>query len=146
MTQKLQNIQLLRDSEIIPTEKVLENALGKEAYAVYQELTKIITSTAFELNPQWNYYNDGKAWLCKVIYKKKTVFWLSVWEKQIKISLYFTEKTRPGVFELPINEKIKQTFRETKSIGKLIPLIFCIEKKEQLEDLKEVIKYKKGLK
>lgn len=139
-------IQLLRDSEIIPTEKVLENALGKEIFAVYKELTKIITSVEFELKPEWNFYKDGKAWLCKVIYKKKTVFWLSIWEKHIKTSFYFTEKTRSGIFELPIDEKIKQDFEETKIIGKLIPLILCIEKEGQLEDLKEVIKYKKGLK
>jgi len=139
-------IQLLRDSEIIPTEKVLENTLGKEIFAVYKELTKIITSAEFELKPEWNFYKDGKAWLCKVIYKKKTVFWLSIWENHIKTSFYFTEKTRSGIFELPINEKIKQDFEETKIIGKLIPLILYIEKEEQLEDLKEVIKYKKGLK
>lgn len=139
-------IQLLRDSEIIPTEKVLENTLGKEIFAVYKELTKIITNVEFELKPEWNFYKDGKAWLCKVIYKKKTVFWLSIWEKHIKTSFYFTEKTRSGIFELPINERIKQDFEEAKIIGKLIPLILCIEKEGQLEDLKEVIKYKKGLK
>ena len=139
-------IQLLRDSEIIPTEKVLENTLGKEIFAVYKELTKIITSAEFELKPEWNFYKDGKAWLCKVIYKKKTVFWLSIWENHIKTSFYFMEKTRSGILELPINKRIKQDFEDTKIIGKLIPLILYIEKEEQLEDLKEVIKYKKGLK
>ncbi|PKP08994.1 MAG: hypothetical protein CVU09_13085 [Bacteroidetes bacterium HGW-Bacteroidetes-4] len=37
---------------------------------------------------QWRYYNDGKAWLCKVSYKKKTVFWLSVWEAYFKVAFY----------------------------------------------------------
>ncbi len=139
-------IQLLRDPEIIPTGEVLENALGKEVYAVYAELIKTITGTEFELAPEWNYYKDGKAWLCKVVYKKKTVFWLSAWENHLKTSFYFTEKTRAGIFDLPIDEKIKQDFDETKVVGKLNPLTLCIDSPEKLEDLKEIIKYKKGLK
>ena len=32
---------LLRDKEIEPTDEVLENALGKELFAIYQELIQI---------------------------------------------------------------------------------------------------------
>lgn len=139
-------ILLLRESGTIPTEEVLENALGKKVFAVYEELIKTITGAEFELAPEWNYYKDGKAWLCKVIYRKKTVFWLSAWENHIKTSFYFTEKTRAGIFDLTVDEKIKQDFIETKAVGKLNPLILCIDTPEQLEDLKEIIRYKKGLK
>ncbi|MFZ4726382.1 MAG: DUF3788 family protein [Paludibacter sp.] len=137
---------LLRDSEIFPTAKVLENALGKECYDVYEELTKIITSAEFDLNPEWNFYKDGKAWLCKVIYKKKTLFWLSIWDKHFKTTFYFTDKTYHGVMELPIDEMIKQRFEQKTAIGKLIPLVLEIDKPEQLEDLKVIINYKKRLK
>jgi hypothetical protein len=81
-----------------------------------------------------------------VTYKNKTVFWLSIWEKQIKTSFYFTEKTYSGIFELPINERIKESFKESNPIGKLIPLTLCLDTVEQLDDLTELIKYKKGLK
>jgi hypothetical protein len=137
---------LLRDSEIFPTAKVLENALGKVCYDVYEELTKIITSAELDLKPEWNFYKDGKAWLCKVIYKKKTVFWLSIWDKHIKITFYFTDKTYHGVMELPIDEIIKQRFEQRTAVGKLIPLVLEIDKAGQLEDFKVIINYKKGLK
>lgn len=137
---------LLRDSEINPTNEVLENALGKDIFLVYEDLIEIITNVEFELKPEWNFYKDGKAWLCKVTYKKKTVFWLSIWEQHIKTGFYFTEKTRLGIFNLQINEKIMQDFEETKTVGKLFPLVLNIDKKRQLEDLKEIIKYKKSLK
>ncbi len=137
---------LLRDSEINPTNEVIENALGKEIFLVYQELIKIISDVPFELIPEWNFYKDGKAWLCKVTYKKKTIFWLSIWEKCIKTGFYFTEKTRLGIFSLQINEKIIRNFEEEKTVGKLFPLVLVLDKKWQLEDLKEIIKYKKSLK
>lgn len=139
------SIQLLRKEEVTPTEKVLEEALGKDIFEVYLILMQIIESE-FQLEIQWRFYKDGKAWLCKVIDKKKTIFWLSIWDRFIKISFYFTEKTRWGIYDLQINNQIKDKFKKVEAIGKLIPLILDIEKEEELADLAEIIKYKKNLK
>jgi hypothetical protein len=136
---------LLREEEIEPTDKVLESVLGKELFIIYQELIEIFTNE-FSLEPQWRFYKDGKSWLCKVVYKKKTILWLSIWENYIKTGFYFTEKTGIGVLDLDIDNKIKEVFEVAKPIGKLIPLIIDIDQQEQIKDLKEVVRYKKGLK
>ena len=136
---------LLREKEIEPTTGVLENALGKELYLIYQELIKTFTDE-FSLDPQWKFYKDGNAWLCKVVYKKKTILWLSIWENYIKTGFYFTDKTAIGVLELDIDNKIKEVFEVAKPIGKLIPLTIDINQQKQIKDLKEVIKYKIALK
>ncbi len=137
--------QLLKDQEIFPSEEVLKNALGV-IYSVYESLMKTITGTEYELTAEWNYYKDGKSWLCKVIYKKKTTFWLSVWEGYFQTGFYFTEKHLEGIAALDINKKIKEDFCQAKPIGKLIPMIFRISQKEQLGDLLKVIEFKKKLK
>ena len=118
----------------------------KRFFRFTKKIYETINGTEFELNPEWNYYNDGKAWLCKVSYRKKTVFWLSVWDTGIKTSFYFTEKTRQGVLELAISDEIKQRFRNATLIGKLIPLSMTILKEEHLSDLRKIIHYKKTLK
>ena len=138
--------QLLRDAGITPTMYVLENTTEKEIFSIYKKLYETINGSEFELNPEWNYYNDGKAWLCKVSYRKKTVFWLSVWDTGIKTSFYFTEKTRQGVLELAISDEIKQRFSNATLIGKLIPLSMTILNEEHLSDLRKIIHYKKALK
>ena len=135
----------LRDEGKEPTDKVLEHVLGKELFAVYQELMYLIKNE-LELDPQWRFYKDGKAWLCKIVYKKKTILWLSIWENLLKTSFYFTDKTRMGVLELDIDGKIKKSFSEADSIGRLIPLIVDIELKDQLNDLRTIVEYKKELK
>jgi hypothetical protein len=137
--------QLLREQNISPTGKVLEKALG-ESYPAFIELMEIIKGNKFGLVPEWKYYNDGKAWLCKVSYKKKTVFWLSVWEKFFKTGFYFTEKNCNGIFTLDIEDKIKKDFKQRKPIGKLLPLAISVTGKEQIEYLLKIIEYKKGLK
>jgi hypothetical protein len=140
----METIQL-KDPQILPTNEVLAEVLGN-SYQVFDELMKIITDPDFGLVVDWHYYNDGKAWLCKVVYKKKTVFWLSAWDKLFKTTFYFTEKNCSGIIEMDIDETIKKEFSERKSIGKLLPLTIEMKQKEQLPDLLKIIEYKKGLK
>lgn len=138
-------IMLLRDSSIEPTNDTLSKVLGKNVFEVYSELIKTISSE-FGIEHEWRYYKDGNAWLCKCTHKKKTVFWLSAWENHLKVSFYFTEKTGLAITDLKIDDEIKQTFQNAKRVGKLIPLILCLDKIEQLNDFKEITAYKKNLK
>lgn len=137
--------QLLRESEIYPSGEVLKNAMGN-SYAVFEKLTETVTGEEYGLNIVWNYYKDGKAWLCKVCYKKKTIFWLSVWEKIFKVAFYFTEKTSQGVMELDIENNIKETFKQNKHIGRLIPLVINVDRLEQVKDVIKISEYKMLLK
>jgi hypothetical protein len=135
---------VLTQPSISPTRKVLENALGK-SFAAYEELMSTI-SGKYDLVPAWRYYNDGKAWLCKVQYKKKTVFWLSVWNKYFKITFYFTARNIEAINKLDIDDSIKNDFTGNKAVGRLLPLSLTITKKEQLKDAFKIIECKKSLK
>jgi hypothetical protein len=136
---------LLNDPGTPPSEDLLKNVL-KSTYPAYEEMLKVITDTEYGLVPQWNYYKDGKAWLCKVGFKKKTVFWLSVWNGYFKAGFYFVERHCPGVLELDIDKSIKEEFKSKKPFGTLFPLAIEMRKKEQVSDLLKVIEYKKSLK
>lgn len=138
-------LQQLRDPEVLPTAPVIEQAL-QSSYKAFNRLMSIIETPDFGLISEWHYYNDGKAWLCKVVYKKKTVFWLSVWESYFKTTFYFTEKNSQGITELPIADEIIAGFLSAKPIGRLIPLTINIAHPEQVDDLLKIIDYKKTLK
>lgn len=138
-------VMLFRDAGIPPSAKTIEVGLGQDVYRVYKQLLEIM-DYELGLNAEWNFYKDGKAWLCKVSFKKKTILWLSVWENLIKISFYFTEKTIPGLLETDISSYITNTLHEAKKIGKLIPLTLGIQSSEQLADVRKIILYKKNLK
>src|SRR5690554_7812498 len=116
---------LLRDADVEPTDRVLEDILGKDIYKVYKALIDIITAK-YKLAYEWRFYKDGNAWLCKVTNKKKIVFWLSLWEIFIKTGFYFTEKTKGGINNLPIYIEIKEKFSSSVSICILFALCFDI--------------------
>ena len=121
---------LLKDQNVYPDKEVLEKALGN-SYQAYEELLKAVTAAEYGLVPEWRYYNDGKAWLCKVCHKKKTVFWLSVRDKSFRTAFYFTEKTGSGIALLDIDADIKKDFAGSKLTGKLIPLVIEIRSRKQ---------------
>ncbi len=134
--------QLLRDPGIFPDEGVLEDAL-KGSYPAFEQWIMMIRGPEFGLVPEWRYYNDGKAWLCKVVDKKKTVMWLSVWDGFFRVSFFFTEKHRDGIAALDIDEGIKAGFAAGKPVGKLIPLILDVRSSRQLPDALAVAGFKK---
>ena len=137
---------LLRDPDIFPSEQVLKEALGDDIYSILESFINTITNSEYGLTTEWRYYNDGKSWLCKVVYKKKTILWLSVWEGSFKVSFFFTEKHLEGIAALDIADSIKDEFAKTKPTGRLIPLIIDVKHNDQLQDIFTVIRFKKSLK
>lgn len=136
--------QLLTDPDQLPSNELFEVILSKQLLQTYLQIENIIS--AFGLNTEWRYYHDGKAWLCKITNKKKTIAWLSLWSDCIKTSFYFTEKTREGVMLLDIGNDIKTFFAQAKTIGKLTPLILIIKRPNQADDFKKIAEYKITLK
>ena len=135
----------LRNTEIFPSDRVLKDTLG-DVYDVLKSFLATITNEAYLLSFEWRYYNDGKAWLCKVQHKKKTILWLSVWEGFFKVSFFFTEKHLEAIAALDISEAIKTELASAKAVGRLIPMIFNINNASQLEELLTVVRFKTTLK
>ena len=136
---------LLRDPDIFPSEKVLQNALGESVHNVLASFLETITNEEYALSIEWRYYNDGKAWLGKVLYKKKSVLWLSVWDGLFKTSFFFTEKHLEKIAALDIAKTIKDEFAGAEPVGRLLPMIFDVSNQEQVKDLLTVVRFKKSL-
>ena len=136
--------QLLRDPQQKPDIKLFKIILNEQLYHVYEELQNILSEIG--LSSEWRYYNDGKSWLYKITYKKRTITWLSLWEYFFKASFYFTEKTRNGIMKLDIGDDLKSSFIEQRMIGKLIPLILKIDDPGKLRYFRRIAEYKISLK
>jgi hypothetical protein len=119
--------QLLRDRLLPPGDEVLLNPL-------YIALTE-------GWRPEWRYYNDGRAWLCKVGDGRKTIFWFSVWEGFFKVSFYFLERHLEGLEALNITHGTL-----AKEWGKMLPLIFDVRDAEPVAEISRVAEFKKKAK
>ena len=150
----MQEIQLLRDSIIEPTSVVIAECLSSanNAYVEFQSKLK-----EHDIELTWRYYNDGKAWLGKGLYKwttkrgthkETTAFWLSVWDSFFKVTIYIPEKYRDDALKLPLREERRKMIDEAKQMGKLkfFPLVFNIDSNEIFDDLFILIEFRKLIK
>lgn len=133
--------QLLRDPERTPTREYFESEFGS-LYPLYTELIDALEGKEFGLGIEWRFYKDGKAWLCKITRKKKTVAWMSAWKDCFRLGFYFTEKTGAGIAELGIDPALKQAYATADSIGRLKPLPIDLQDSGQLPDVYTLLNYK----
>ena len=138
-------IQLLKDREVFPATEVLKQELGNSLSDVYSALIRTITQD-LSAEYEWRYYNDGKAWLCKLTFKKKTLCWLSAWEGCIKTGFYFSEKYSDEILQLPIKSEIIENFKQSKPVGKLRSVVIELKDSSNLVDFFTIAEFKKKTK
>lgn len=129
----------LRDETIYPDREVLRSILGN-SYSAYTALLDLFDIN--EMSYEWRYYKDGKAWLCKVQKKKKTIVWMSAWKGYMQAAIYFPVRLLDTVLDLDIHEEQKENIRNTKNVGKSRPCIFEIRNKDILADFEKVMQLK----
>ena len=120
-------------------ESVLKKVLGR-SYNTYLELLKLYDNN--DLTYEWRYYRDGKAWLCKVQKRKRTIVWMSAWKGYMQATIYLSERYIDDIFKLSISDETKNKIMKTKNVGKSKPCIFEIKNKKALRDLEKVMKFK----
>ena len=133
--------KLLTSPDLDLTSGNLKNELGRW-FSIYETLTETLSKLPYGISPEWRFYKDGGAWLCKMNRKKKTVFWISVWKPFLKCGFYFTQKSGDGISNLSIDPSLKSSYEAATPIGKLYPLIIDLTAKKQLDDLYAVVSYK----
>ena len=133
----------LQDERVYPDEAVLKKVLGR-SFAAYQSLLELFESN--DMTHEWRYYRDGKAWLCKVQKKKKTIIWMSARTGFIKAGIYVPENYLADLLNLDIEQDTRERITSSKTIMKSRPCEFDVKSKKVLKDLETVMKFKIGLK
>lgn len=106
-------LPILKDKNIFPTNEVLADVL-EASFPAFEAFSA--SAEAANLTLEWNYYNDGKAWLCKVLSKKKNLAWLVVYQNYFRTTSYFTEKHLDRIADMEITESIKEEFYRQKPV------------------------------
>ena len=132
---------LLNDKDVYPEDEVLTRHLGR-AKAAWDAFTAGVAKQYPDAALEWRYYNDGKAWLCKLTRKKKTVCWISIWDKHFRTNFYFMPRHDESVEALPIAPELKAAYRVRAPFGGLRPLTIEVRSKKALGDVFTVAEFK----
>ena len=134
---------LLNDPDEPPDDQLLSRHLGP-AKAAWDEYVSNVPALVDGAEMSWRYYLDGKAWLCKVARKRRTICWISVWRDAFKATFYFGDKADPDIQQLDIDVSLRQAFASSTRVGRLRSLQVEVRDGTHLDDLYTLMRYKVG--
>jgi hypothetical protein len=134
-------ILALSDKQVIPTDEHIFSIIG-EKKILWQSIIKYLADNHKDASGTWNYYNDGKQWLFKMVLKKKTIFWAAILENTFRITFYFGDKAVPLIVSSDLPQTIKDNFLNGKRYGKIRAISLKMVDLSDVEIVKKVIQIK----
>ena len=135
---------VLSDKSVIPTDEQIFSFIGEKRF----DWQRILNYAAENYNDagSWNYYNDGKQWLFKLVNRKKTIFWAGILADTFRITFYFGDKAEPLIAESDLPEKIKDAFKSAKRYGAIRGISIIVRDQTDVDDIVKLIIIKHKLK
>jgi hypothetical protein len=107
---------VLSDRQVIPTDDYIFSIIG-EKRIYWQRIMKDAFENYKDISGNWNYYNDGKQWLFKLVQKKKTIFWAGILQETFRITFYFGDKAESLIEGSELPQTIKDGFKTSQRYG-----------------------------
>jgi hypothetical protein len=136
---------ILSDKNIKPTDDFIFSVIGN-GKILWQSIMKHAVENYPGSAGEWNYYNDGKSWLFKLVRKKKTVFWISLIEDTFQVTFYFGDKAEPLIEQSELPEKIKEEFKSAKRYGAIRGITVLMKESADVKNVEKLIAIKSSLK
>jgi hypothetical protein len=136
---------LLTDKTIYPTDDHIFSLIG-EKKIYWKKIMNHIATNYKDSTGSWNFYNDGKRWLFKMVNKKKTIFWVAILSDTFRITFYFGDKAEHIIDESDLPQTIKDGFKTVKRYGLIRPVSFLVNDKTDVENVIKLIYIKHKLK
>jgi hypothetical protein len=135
----------LSDKNVVPTDEFVFSVIG-EKKEFWQSIIGYAASNYKEVSGSWNYYNDGKQWLYKLLQKKKTLLWVGLLIDSFRVTFYFGDKAEPLIFSSDIPEELKDSFRTGKRYGAIRAITIVISSGSDVDYVKKLIDIKVKMK
>ncbi len=136
---------ILSDKNIIPTDDYIFSKIGDNR-RYWDKIMNHVFHNYTNISGSWNFYNDGKQWLYKLVQKKKTVFWLSVLKGTFRISFYFGDKAEDLICNSDLPSEIREGFLSAKRYGKIRPVTIKINDETDADNVLKLVAIKSKMK
>jgi hypothetical protein len=114
-------VMVLSDKSVVPTDEYIFSFIG-EKKVYWQSIMNYVLEDYKDASGTWNYYNDGKQWLFKMVRKKKTIFWAGILQDTFRITFYFGDKAEPIIENSDLPQSIQDGFKTAKKYGAIRPI------------------------
>jgi hypothetical protein len=135
----------LSDKHIIPTEEMIFSIIGYNKI-FWQRIMQYTAENLRDVSGSWNYYNDGKEWLFKLVLKKKTLFWAGILTDTFRVTFWFGDNAESIIETAVLPPAIKDEFRSARRYGAVRPLSIVVREQSDVDNVITLISLKSKLK
>lgn len=125
---------VLSDPGVNPDDKVIHSHLKVED-AKRKDILKYMSEKYQGSAGEWRFYNDGKQWLFKMQYKKKTVFWMAILDGAFRITFYFGGKAEQEILKSNLTDAARDQYLKGERYGNIRAISF---RSTDINDISEV--------
>jgi hypothetical protein len=136
---------LFSDPDVKPDDKLVFSKTGSKKKH-WQAIMNFMSENYKDSEGTWNYYNDGKRWLFKMVLKKKTIFWGTVLEGTFRITFYFGGKAEQVIAASDIPELAKEQYMTGPRYGNIRAITVLVTDLNEVETIKKLIPIKVKMK
>jgi hypothetical protein len=137
--------KVLSDKLVIPTDEYIFSLIGDNKLH-WKKIMDHLSENYKDASGSWNYYNDGKQWLFKMVHKKKTIFWSSLIDKSFRITFYLGNKAEAIIENSDLPQAVKDEFKTAKRYGLIRPVTFVINSETDVDNVLKMIAIKSKMK
>jgi len=136
---------LLSDKQIYPTDEYIFSIIGDKK-KLWESIMNYMSNNYKDSSGEWNFYNDGKRWLFKMVHKKKTIFWIGILDDTFRVTFWFSDKAEPLITECNLSGSIKDEFRTSKKYGAIRAVTVKINDSADVDNVLRLIEIKNQIK
>ena len=136
---------ILTDKQIIPDDNYIFSIIGDKK-SFWLSIMNYATENYKDISGSWNYYNDGKQWLFKLVQKKKTIFWAGILKETFRITFYFGDKAESIIDESDLPQEIKDGFKTAKKYGSIRSVSIKVNDRQDVDNVLKLIVLKHKIK
>ena len=129
-----------------PGDDLVFSLIG-EKKKYWQKIIRHLVENYKDISWSWNWYNDGKQWLFKLVQKRKTIFWAAVLVTcDFRVTFYFGDKAEPILYGSDLPENVKENFKTAKKYGAIRPVTILVTSDKDMETVLKLAEIKVKLK
>jgi hypothetical protein len=136
---------VLGDKLIIPTDDYIFSLIG-EKKPLWQSIMSYVSENYKDISGTWNYYNDGKQWLFKLVQRKKTIFWAAILKDTFRITFYFGDKAESVIDASDLPQTLKDGFKTSKRYGAIRAVSIKVLERTDVDNILILIAIKHKIK
>jgi hypothetical protein len=136
---------LLSDKSVIPDDEYIFSLIGENKIH-WKKIMDYVSENYKDTFGSWNYYNDGKQWLFKMVHKKKTIFWSGIINNTFRITFYLGNTAEAIIENSDLPQTVKDEFKTAKRYGLIRPVTFVINTETDVDNVLKMIAVKSKMK